>query len=335
MDARAEETPVRGLQPAAYRSLTSSRHELQPNYDRSGQLSGHYYERNYQMLDQGQIDQVAGSDAYGSDGSKIGSVGQVYLDDQTGQPAWVTVNTGLFGTNESFIPLSEASFSGDRLTVPYDKNKVKGAPNVAADGHLSPEEERELYAYYGVGYTDTDHDTTTTGTGYADTTTTTGTGYADTDRGGYDTRTEGHDTSGPTTDDAMTLSEERVNVGTERREAGRARLRKYVVTENVTQTVPVTREEVVVEREPITDANRDAATAGPDISEEEHEVVLHEETPVVDKTVEPVERVRLGTQQTTEQQTVTEQVRKERVDTDADINTTSTTRTGTTDDTIR
>jgi uncharacterized protein (TIGR02271 family) len=289
------------------------------------------------MLDQGQIDQVAGSDAYGSDGSKIGSVGQVYLDDQTGQPAWVTVNTGLFGTNESFIPLSEASFSGDRLTVPYDKNKVKGAPNVAADGHLSPDEERELYAYYGVGYTDTDYDTTTTGTGY-DTDTTTGTGYdTDTTRAAG---TEGYDTSGPTTDDAMTLSEERVNVGTSRREAGRARLRKYVVTENVTQTVPVTREEVVVEREPITDANIGDATSGPDISEEEHEVVLHEEAPVVDKTVEPVERVRLGTQQTTEQQTVTEQVRKERIDTDTDLNTTTGTGTtgtgtGTTDDTIR
>jgi uncharacterized protein (TIGR02271 family) len=268
------------------------------------------------MLDQGQIDQVAGSDAYGSDGSKIGSVGQVYLDDQTGQPAWVTVNTGLFGTNESFIPLSQASFSGERLTVPYDKNKVKGAPNVAADGHLSPDEERELYAYYGVGYTDTDYDTTTTGTGTGyDTDTTTGTGYTtDTTRTG----TEGYDTSGPTTDDAMTLSEERVNVGTSRREAGRARLRKYVVTENVTQTVPVTREEVVVEREPITDANLGDATSGPDISEEEHEVILHEETPVIEKTVEPVERVRLGTQQTTEQQTVTEQVRKERIDTDTD-----------------
>jgi uncharacterized protein (TIGR02271 family) len=279
------------------------------------------------MLDQGQIDQVAGSDAYGSDGSKIGSVGQVYLDDQTGQPAWVTVNTGLFGTNESFIPLSEASFSGDRLTVPYDKNKVKGAPNVAADGHLSPDEERELYAYYGVGYSDNDYDTTTTDAGYTDTT-----------RGDYDTSTQGHDTSGPTTDDAMTLSEERVNVGTQRREAGRARLRKYVVTENVTQTVPVTREEVVVEREPITDANVGNATSGPDISEEEHEVVLHEESPVVDKTVEPVERVRLGTQETTEQQTVTEQVRKERVDTDTDINTTgtgTTGTTGTTDDSIR
>jgi len=269
------------------------------------------------MLDQGQIDQVAGSDAYGSDGSKIGSVGQVYLDDQTGQPAWVTVNTGLFGMNESFIPLSDASFSGDRLTVPFDKDKVKNAPNVASDGHLSPEEERELYAYYGVGYSD-DYDTTTTsGTGYVDTSTT---DYSDTARTDYDSTSEGHDTSGPTTDDAMTLSEERVNVGTQRREAGRARLRKYVVTENVTQTVPVTREEVVVEREPITADNIDSATSGPDISEEEHEVVLHEETPVVEKTVEPVERVRLGTQETTEQQTVTEEVRKERVETDGDVN---------------
>jgi uncharacterized protein (TIGR02271 family) len=275
------------------------------------------------MLDQGQIDQVAGSDAYGSDGNKIGSVGQVYLDDQTGQPAWVTVNTGLFGMNESFIPLSDASFSGGRLTVPFDKDKVKGAPHVASDGHLSPEEERELYAYYGVSYSD-DYDTTTStsGTGYVDTTTsgvdTSTTGYGDTARTDYDSTAEGHDTSGPTTDDAMTVSEERVNVGTQRREAGRARLRKYVVTENVTQTVPVTREEVVVEREPITDANIADATSGPDISEEEHEVVLHEEAPVVEKTVEPVERVRLGTQQTTDERTVTEEVRKERVETDSD-----------------
>jgi uncharacterized protein (TIGR02271 family) len=270
------------------------------------------------MLDQGQIDQVAGSDAYGSDGNKIGSVGQVYLDDQTGQPAWVTVNTGLFGMNESFIPLSDASFSGDRLTVPFDKDLVKGAPNVASDGHLSPDEERELYSYYGVGYSDSNYDsTTTTGTDYVDTTTT------GTTTGDYDTTTTGHDTSGPTTDDAMTVSEERLNVGTERREAGRARLRKYVVTENVTQTVPVSREEVVIEREPITDANIDEATSGTDISEEEHEVVLHEEVPVVDKTVEPVERVRLGTQETTAEQTVTEEVRKERVETDGDVHTAS------------
>ncbi len=254
------------------------------------------------MLDQGQIDQVTGSDAYGSDGDKIGSVGQVYLDDQTGQPAWVTVNTGFFGMNESFIPLNDASFSGDRLTVPYDKSKVKDAPNVASDGHLSPDEERELYSYYGVGYSDTNTDV-------SDTTTTTTT----------DTPDVGYDTSGPTTDNAMTLSEERVEVGTQTREAGRARLRKYVVTENVTQTVPVSREEVVIDREPITAENRDEATAGPDISEEEHEVVLHEEVPVVQKTTEPVERVRLDTRETTSEETVTEEVRKEQVETDGDI----------------
>jgi uncharacterized protein (TIGR02271 family) len=262
------------------------------------------------MLDQGQIDQVTDSDAYGSDGEKIGKVGQVYLDDQTGQPAWVTVNTGLFGMNESFVPLSDASFSGDRLTLPYDKNKVKDAPNVAADGHLSPEEESELYSYYGVSYSD---GTTDADTSYTDTTTThTDTTVTDTDT---DT-TVGHDTSGPTTDNAMTLSEEKLEVGTQTREAGRARLRKYVVTENVTQTVPVSREEVVVEREPITDANRDAATSGPDISEEEHEVVLHEEVPVVQKTTEAVERVRLDTREVSGEETVTDEVRKERVDTD-------------------
>ena len=116
----------------------------------------------------------------------------------------------------------------------------------------------------------------------------------------------------------MTLSEERVEVGTQKREAGRARLRKYVVTENVTQTVPVQREEVRLEREPITEANRGAAESGPEISEEEHEVVLHEERPVVEKEAVPVERVRLDTETVTDDVTVNEEVRKEKVDTDID-----------------
>ncbi len=92
--------------------------------------------------------------------------------------------------------------------------------------------------------------------------------------------TEGHDTSGPTTDDAMTRSEERLNVGTEKQETGRVRLRKHVVTENVTTTVPVSHEEVILEREPITDANSGDATAGPELSDEEHEVILHPNQPV-------------------------------------------------------
>ena len=114
----------------------------------------------------------------------------------------------------------------------------------------------------------------------------------------------------------MTRSEERLNVGTETQAAGRARLRKYVTTENVTKTVPVQREEVRIEREPITEANRGAALSGPDISEEEHEVTLHEERPVIEKETVPVERVRLDKETVTDEVTVDEEVRKERIETD-------------------
>jgi uncharacterized protein (TIGR02271 family) len=271
------------------------------------------------MISTQDISSIIGSTAVDNDGDKLGKVGQVYLDDQTGNPEWATISTGLFGTKETFVPLTEATVSGDTLRLPYEKAKVKDAPRIDAEGHLSPAEEEELYRYYGVGtagYTDTD---TTTGTaGYTDTTTgTAGTaGYVDTDTNRHGT--VGHDTSGPTTDDAMTRSEEQLRVGTETVEAGRARLRKYVVTENVTTTVPVSHEEVRIEREPITDANVGDALDGPAISEEEHEVVLHAERPVVAKEAVPVERVRLDTETVTEQETVSDSVRKEQIDTDTD-----------------
>ncbi len=242
------------------------------------------------MLGQDQIDQVQGSTAYGSNGEKIGSVGQIYLDDQSGQPAWVTVNTGLFGTSESFVPLSEASYSGDRLTLPYDKDKIKGAPNVAEDGHISPEEEQTLYEYYGMSYSG----------GYTETETTT-------------TRTAD---MADTTDDSVTLSEEQLRVGKATQQAGQARLRKYVVSENVTETVPLTKERAVLQREPITDGDTvtDAAFA-----EDSVEVNLTEERAVVEKTATPVERVRLGKEAVTTEETVTEEVRSERVEVDGDI----------------
>jgi len=126
----------------------------------------------------------------------------------------------------------------------------------------------------------------------------------------------GRDTSGVTTDDAMTRSEERLHVGTEKVQGRRARLRKFVVTEQETVTVPVSHEEARVTREPITEANRDAAMAGPDISEEEHEVVLTAEQAVVSKEAVPVERVRMDTETVTEQQQITEQVRKENIEVD-------------------
>jgi uncharacterized protein (TIGR02271 family) len=94
------------------------------------------------------------------------------------------------------------------------------------------------------------------------------------------------------------------------------RLRKYVVEDEVTRTVPVRREEVRVEREPITDANAGDAMAGPEISEEEHDVVLHEEEPVADKRTVPKERVRLDKDAHTEEREVSETLRKEEIDVD-------------------
>jgi uncharacterized protein (TIGR02271 family) len=251
-----------------------------------------------------------GGNVLSSDGAKIGSIGQIYTDDDNGQPTWVTVKTGLFGISESFVPLEGARIEGDDVVVPYSKDQVKDAPRVDADAHLEESEEERLYEHYQLGGVRTYTDATTGRDAEYSTT-------AGTDRYAPDTRdTVAHDTSGPTTDDAMTRSEERLNVGTERRAAGRARLRKYDTTENVTQTVPVQREEVRIEREPITDANRGDAMSGPNLSDEEHEITLHEERPVVDKETVPVERVRLNKDTVTDEVTVDEQVRKERIETD-------------------
>ncbi|WP_114203324.1 DUF2382 domain-containing protein [Janibacter anophelis] len=250
-------------------------------------------------IDRNDIEQVIGQDVHGADGEKIGSVGQVYLDDQTGRPDWVTVKTGLFGTRSTFVPLEQAQRTEDGLRVPYTKDQVKDAPNIEDEGHLEPAEEERLFAHYGLAGG-------AAGTPAA--------GRAG--EGTLDEDVVGHETSGPTTGDAMTRSEEQLHVGTERRETGRARLRKYVVTEEQQTTVPVSREEVRVEREPITDANRGDALDGPSISEEEHEVTLHEERPVVEKETVPVERVRLEKDTVTSEEQVGDTVRKERIETE-------------------
>jgi uncharacterized protein (TIGR02271 family) len=241
-----------------------------------------------------ELQDMEGQTAVDVNGAKLGKIGQIYVDDRTGQPLWVTITTGMFGTKQSFAPLHGSRPDGGDLHLAVTKDMVTDAPGVEADGHIEDSENEALYTYYD--------------------------GYL----GGRD-GIQGHDTSGPATDDAMTRSEERLHVGTEQADAGRARLRKYVVTENVTQTVPVSHEEVRLEREPVTDANRGAAVSGSDISEDEHEVTLRAERPVVNKETVPVERVRLGTETVTEDHEVSETLRKEQID-DPDVSTTGTTR---------
>jgi uncharacterized protein (TIGR02271 family) len=253
-----------------------------------------------------------GQELLDNDGQKIGTIEEIYLDTETDQPEWALVKTGLFGGKGTFVPLQQANPTGDGVQVPFEKSHVKDAPNVDPDGELSQSEEQTLYQHYGLDYGES-----RSGSGLpeggAGTTGTTGT----TGEGSFDDRPPvGDDVSGPETDNAMTRSEEELDVGKAQRETGRARLRKYVVTDEVQTTVPVQREEVRVEREPITDANVDNATDGPAISEEEHEVTLHAEEPVVEKRAVPKERVRLDKETVQEERQVSDTVAKEQIEVD-------------------
>jgi len=258
-------------------------------------------------IDKDRMLRYRGGELCDREGDKIGSIEEIYLDAETGQPEWALVHTGLFGTKRTFVPLRDADEAEGTLRVPFDNATVKDAPKIDADGQLSQREEAELYRHYGMEYSELRSDS----------------GLGETSAGARFERdrddeagTVGRDVSGPTTDDAMTRSEEELRVGKTERETGRARLRKYVVADEATETVPVKREEVRLDREPITDANVDAATSGPDISEEEHEVVLHEEEPVVEKRAVPKERVRLDKDVEVDEQTVSEEVRREEIDVD-------------------
>jgi stress response protein YsnF len=262
------------------------------------------------MLSSDDVQYVVGADAYGSDGAKIGKIGQVFLDDQTGEPVFATVNTGLFGRGETFIPLAQASVTQGRVDVGFDRETVKAAPHVSPDGgHLDPGEEQTLYDYYGLAYpTDQmyDDDATERESTYQ-----------------AQTRTDMVE-SQPSTeaDRAMTRSEEQLNVGKRREVTGRARLRKYVVTENVTVTVPVRREKAVLESVPVDESDVDVDSEiveGAPLSGDSPEIVLREEVPVVETVVRPVERVRLGTEEYTDEETVTGEVRKERIALEGDV----------------
>jgi hypothetical protein len=175
---------------------------------------------------------------------------------------------------------AHGSFNDGTLTLPYSKDKVKDSPNVdISGGHLSQDEERRVYEYFGLAYSERRSDSGLPDGG------TTGMTRGTTDFTDEDVDMGvGQDTSGPETDDAMTRSEEHVNVGTRSEDTGRARLRKC-----------------------------------PGISEEDHEVTLREERPVIDKTTEPVERVRLGKEEISDEENVTEEVRKERIEAEGDV----------------
>jgi len=235
--------------------------------------------------DTAQLSEWIGREVLDSDGDKIGKIADIYADETTGRPEWLAVTTSWFSGRVSFVPLANARPEAGGVRVPFDKSQVKGAPHADADGVLSEEEESRLYQHYGQSYGD-QHTSTRENTGASD--------------------------------DAMTRSEEELRVGKTTNEAGRVRLRKWVDTEHVSRTVPVSHEEIRVEREPITDGNIDRAMSGPEIAENEYEVVLHEEKVVTDTEVVPKERIRLDKEVVTDEQEVGADLRHEHIEVEGD-----------------
>lgn len=260
------------------------------------------------VIDQNMINRMYDCQVVDSHGEKIGSVKQVWLDGRTGTPAWVSVHTGLFGLKETFVPLQTAELHDDKVQVPVAKDQVKDAPRIETTGdRMSEADEAALYQYYGFGQqAGPPPGEQMRGQQRPDQGQRSGqlqdrAGQHRSDRGGQDRAGE-----------SMTRSEERLKVGTEQVETGKVRLVKHVVTEEQQISVPVSHEEVRIEREPITDAKPGKAKIG----EGEEEITLHAERAVVDKEAVAVERVRLGKETVTDEETVSGTVRKEQIEID-------------------
>jgi sporulation protein YlmC with PRC-barrel domain len=94
--------------------------------------------------------QFRGEQLIDTNGEQVGKVEEIYLDAESGEPEWALVNTGLFGTKRTFVPLAGATEDDGRLRVPLEKSKVKDAPQVEPDGKLTKDEEAALYRHYGM-----------------------------------------------------------------------------------------------------------------------------------------------------------------------------------------
>jgi stress response protein YsnF len=263
----------------------------------------------------------------GVDGEKLGTVAGVYFDNDTDQPEWVAVRSGLFGLDESLVPLATAKLRGDELHIPFDKEQLRSAPHHEPGRELSPQDEIDLFRHYGISYVT-----------WADTQPTPATSSGTT----VSSPEEELAVSADATDQAMTRSEEQLRVHTEPRAVGRVRLRKHIVTEYQQITVPVRREEIRIEREPVDGvaayADSDVGSAGADSIDrsvagqvdpaaprradvedvDEQEIVLYAERPVVRTETVAVERIRVGKRTVTEQETVGGEVRREHVEVEAD-----------------
>ena len=234
---------------------------------------------------------LRGTAVYSSEGDKIGRVEEIFMDEETRRPEWIGIGTGFFGTKRVLVPVEGASLGDDQITVPYTTAQVKDSPDIDSD-EITQGTESALYSHYGLGYTESRSQT------------------------GLPEQTSAPADAQPQTDAGereIVRSEEEVAVGTRPVEAGRVRVRKWVETEPVEMDVELKRETARVRREPIDEPISDA-----DFGTDELEVPLRAEEPIVEKRAVAKERVSLETDVAVDTQTVTDEVRKERVDVEGD-----------------
>ena len=267
-------------------------------------------------------------------GEPVGTIEEIYQDQLSGEPEWALVHTGLFGSRSHLVPLTGASPDGEDVRVQVLKVQVDAAPTLEATEELSPHLERRLFAHYGMHYAEPSPETAIAGQARAPIDrTANGRAVDDGQVVPTASRPAAARAAAPDLADqpapprpepgadsraseAITRSEEELRIGLERRARGRVRLRKYVVTEQVQKTVPVRREVLRVEREPITEPSRQGTLPESRITEEEHEVLLYEEQPIIEKRVVPKERVRLHTEVVEDQREISDELRKEQIETD-------------------
>jgi uncharacterized protein (TIGR02271 family) len=245
--------------------------------------------------------QIFGYEVTDASGNKIGKVDNVWVDDATSELEFVGVKTGWLMGKTHVIPVANAQVSDGTIEVPFDQDQIKNAPSFSGDDELSPEQEDEIYSYYGEGRSTSESPSglpADAGTGFSSSTT------------GTVGRTD-YTTDNATDDQSVILHEEELEVGKRQVEAGRVRLRKVVNTEHQEVPVELRREEVQIERVPATGSAGDTA-----FQEQEIDVPLTREEAVVGKESHATEQVRLNKSVSTETENVGGEVRREDVETD-------------------
>ena len=234
-------------------------------------------------------------------GNRLGPVEDIWLDPATEQPEFVAVKTGTLMGRTHLVPVAGAQIddANRQLRVPYSEDQIKNAPHFPGDAELSEQEEEGVYRHYGLRRSEAPSPTGLAGGGGT-------TGQQQTG-----TRSRSQQQSARTGQDQenLTLAEEQLRVDKRPVEAGRARLRKVVRTERVQEPVELRREQVTVERVPASgqDVPPDA------FQEQQIEVPLTREEPVVEKEARVTGQVRVDKTAETEQRTVGGDVRREDV----------------------